>query len=42
MMDADTYPKAYINYGDYHFVFSKANVKDGKLSAFVEIEKVDE
>jgi len=39
MMDADTYPKAYICYGDFRLVFSKAEMKDGKLSAYVEVEK---
>jgi len=40
MLDADSYPKAYINYGNFRLLFNTAILKDGKLTACVEIEEV--
>jgi methionyl-tRNA formyltransferase len=40
MLDADTYPKAYLNYGDYRLEFSNATLKDSNaLKASITITK---
>ncbi|EKJ88678.1 formyltransferase family protein [Leptospira meyeri] len=36
MLDADGYPNAYINFGNYQLKFNQAKYLDGKLSANVE------
>jgi len=42
MLDADTYPRAYINYGDYRLTFSNAKIEGDKLNANIEMRRVDE
>ena len=39
MLDADSYPNAYINYGDYRLLFSNAKIQNGRLLANVVIEE---
>ena len=39
MLDAPTYPKAYINYGDLKFEFSHSNLKNDFIEAKVIIKK---
>jgi len=41
MLDAETYPRAYIDYGGVRLLFDRATLIKGKLTARVEIEKVD-
>lgn len=38
MLDAPTYPAAYVNYGDLRISFSNANFEGGQLSAFATFE----
>ena len=42
MLDADGYPKAFIQYGGYRYEFSRANIYDGRIVADVEITKIEE
>lgn len=37
MLDADTYPKAFIEHGDWRVEFSEARLEDGTLTAHVQI-----
>jgi methionyl-tRNA formyltransferase len=39
MLDAEDYPKAFINFGSYKLNFSRASLKHGKIVADVEIER---
>ena len=41
MMDADSYPKAFLNYGDFTLNFEKANLNNNAVSATVNISKRD-
>lgn len=40
MLDADTYPRAYLDSGGMRYTFSKASFDEGKLRATVEITKI--
>ena len=39
MLDADTYPAAYINYGEFRLLFKKAKLDNGKLTMEVDVKK---
>lgn len=39
MLDGEGYPKAFIPFGDYHIIFSNAQLIDGKLTATVEFSE---
>jgi len=39
MLDAETYPKAFINYGNYKLEFSRPSWKTGRIIADVEIKE---
>lgn len=41
MLDADTYPTAYIDYGDFRLLCRKAKLNNGKLTMEVEVEKYE-
>ena len=41
MLDAPTYPLAFIEYGDFRFEFSYPQLQDGKLNARVQISRKD-
>ena len=41
MLDAPTYPKAFINYGNFKMVFEKAKLSDNKVIANVVIKEHD-
>lgn len=42
MLDADGYPKAFLDMGDFRLEFSRASLKDGKIIADVAITKREE
>ena len=42
MLDADGYPKAFLENKNFKFEFSNAKIKDGKITATVEIEAKNE
>ena len=42
MLDAETYPRAFLEYGDYVIIFSSASLNNGALEAKVEIKKREE
>lgn len=42
MLDAQTYPKAFISIGNFHFEFSEAELKHNSISAKVEIIKKEQ
>ena len=42
MLDADGYPKAFIEYGGFRYNFSRATLNDGKIISDVEITKMRE
>ena len=39
MLDADTYPAAYINYGEFRLLCKKAKLDNGKLTMEVDVKK---
>ena len=39
MLDAPTYPLAFVEHGDYILEFSEANIEDGQLTAIVHFRK---
>lgn len=39
MLDAESYPHAFLRHGDYRLVFDRANLSDGELEARVRISK---
>lgn len=41
MLDAEGYPKAFIDFGNIRLEFSRASLKNGKIIADVEIKEVD-
>lgn len=41
MLDAESYPRAFLNHGDFLLVLSKARLNSGKISANVTIQKKD-
>lgn len=42
MLDAEGYPKAYMNFGKYRIEFSRASLKSGKIIADIELLERDE
>ncbi|MFD2206858.1 hypothetical protein [Kiloniella antarctica] len=42
MLDADTYPHAFIEFGNYRMLFSNANIGDGEVTAHVRFVLLDD
>jgi methionyl-tRNA formyltransferase len=40
MLDAESYPRAFIDHGQYRYEFSRATLYDGRVEASVKITEI--